>query len=630
MTRTRFFAVLFCGLCLTAVGCTDQMLTEPSDAPVEEAPSGDLLRNGHLMDRAVSSAVSGKRDDSNVFALMAYDQYEADGVTRRVLDAYGITRRILDEYGVTRRVLDSYGVTRRVLEEYGITRRVLDQYTLDIDLLEQYGITRRILDEYQVSRDELEHELASFESVIKLRLQMNGSTPGASTEIDAAYWDVIRNEMAGDRDLSYLEPDPATTVALPTGGYAQRNQKNFQMMPWNVTRIGGGYPNLDLNGVRVYVLDSGVNIYDLNVAERKDFTVLFQNRNDEFWDDDDYQPTDEFDPGNSGDPSDGNGHGTHIAGIIGALDNSLGVVGVAPGVAIHSLKVLTENGRTDVTTLVAAVRYVIKQKERARSSERFVVNLSLGMNIETEGFNILDETIAEAIDAGIHVVVSAGNDASNAATYSPAHVPTAITVGAYDMSDRFAGFSNFGGVVDLLAPGVDVASLPHLASQQQLNSLIIQTGTSMAAPHVAGAAALYLAANPLASPRDVEIGLQSLGRAGIQRLPEATTETSVDVSWANGPESNFPLSVDVAEWVKRKDELILEGRGPGGSVLTIRAAVTNKVLGQVVVGRNGKWGTGISRPTPVPCAVIVHTQPANGQSGELAARSVTGAPNNCQ
>lgn len=106
------------------------------------------------------------------------------------------------------------------------------------------------------------------------------------------------------------------------------------------------------------MLDSGVSNYDLNVVEKKDFTSLFENRHQLTWDDSQLIEQPFFDPGTSGNPEDGSGHGTFVAGTAGAMANGQGVVGMTPGVAIHSLKVLTDQGHTDITTVMAALDYI--------------------------------------------------------------------------------------------------------------------------------------------------------------------------------------------------------------------------------------------------------------------------------
>ncbi len=246
------------------------------------------------------------------------------------------------------------------------------------------------------------------------------------------------------------------------------------------------------------MIDSGVSSSDLNVVDAIDF------RGSEF------------------DPSDGDGHGTHVAGTIAALDDDDGVVGIAPGARVHNLRVLDQDGSTDVSVVIAAMEHVIAARN-ARPTTPMVVNLSIGEDVGTTELTALDQAIETAIDLGVVVVVAAGNQRVDASRVTPAHVPGALTVGAFDAAGGFAPFSNFGPMVDLLAPGVDVVSLePGDKSKKATMS-----GTSSAAPHVAGAAALYLSAHPDASPEQVRQALLDASRGPVAFTPAGTSARSL-------------------------------------------------------------------------------------------------------
>jgi hypothetical protein len=176
--------------------------------------------------------------------------------------------------------------------------------------------------------------------------------------------------------------------------------------------------------------------------------------------------------------NDDNGHGTHCAGIIGAQDNTIGMVGTAPNVNLIAVKVLNRNGSGSNSNVIAGINYVAQWKT-ANPSLKGIVNMSLGGGIYTP----LDTAVRNLINNyGVPVCVAAGNEAVNADTSSPARVVEAITVGAYNNSNnRLADFSNFGSVVDLLAPGISIRSC------WLNNGYRILSGTSMAAPMVAGA-----------------------------------------------------------------------------------------------------------------------------------------------
>lgn len=195
----------------------------------------------------------------------------------------------------------------------------------------------------------------------------------------------------------------------------------------------------------------------------------------------------------AGTRDDGNGHGTHVAGTVGALDNDFGVVGVAPGVRLWAVKVLTNYGTGTTAQVIAGIDWVAEH-----AGEIEVANMSLGGVGESE---TMDTAIAGAVDVGVTFVLAAGNRAMDVDNYHPAGHPDAITVSAVadfdglpgslaeptcrdDIDDTLAYFSNFGEGVDLTSPGVCIYSTyldGHYATM---------SGTSMAAPHVAGAAAI--------------------------------------------------------------------------------------------------------------------------------------------
>lgn len=222
-------------------------------------------------------------------------------------------------------------------------------------------------------------------------------------------------------------------------------------------------------------------------------------------------------------PDDLNGHGSHVAGTVGALDNGAGVVGVAPGARVWPVKVLSDAGVGLTSQVVCGIDYVA-----SRASEIEVANMSLGGGGEDDGNcgnSIGDaehQAICRAVNAGITFAVAAGNDAEDAANSTPAAYDEVITVSALadfngqpggggaptcrsDQDDTFANFSNFGSDVDLIAAGVCILSTSMLGGYATLS------GTSMASPHVAGGAALYKATNPGATPAQVKSALQSAG-----------------------------------------------------------------------------------------------------------------------
>lgn len=179
------------------------------------------------------------------------------------------------------------------------------------------------------------------------------------------------------------------------------------------------------------------------------------------------------------------GHGTHVAGTVGGK-----TFGVAPGVTLHPVRVFGCDGHGTTTSVIQGLAWVADEAQRPA-----VANMSLS----GASSPAIDLAVTRLIEAGVTVVVAAGNQNQDACYSSPARAPAAITVGATSNDDRLASFSNYGPCVDIMAPGVDISS----AQQASDSASGKQSGTSMASPHVAGVAALYLALHPEASPADV-------------------------------------------------------------------------------------------------------------------------------
>ncbi|WP_367322991.1 S8 family peptidase [Streptomyces sp. HUAS ZL42] len=222
-------------------------------------------------------------------------------------------------------------------------------------------------------------------------------------------------------------------------------------------------------------------------------------------------------------PDDMYGHGTHVAGTIGALDNGAGVVGVAPGVRLWPVQVLDPFGMGTTSSVVCGIDYVTQHADQID-----VANMSLGGSGSDDGNcgrtngDAMHQAICRSVAAGVTYAVAAGNDHANARNTVPASYNEVITVSALadfdgkpgglarstcraDQDDTFADFSNYGADVDLIAPGVCIAST------YKGGGYAVMSGTSMATPHVAGAAALYRATHPTASPAAVRAALQYYG-----------------------------------------------------------------------------------------------------------------------
>ena len=253
------------------------------------------------------------------------------------------------------------------------------------------------------------------------------------------------SKLRKDASISKIEPDRIValghcfTVVAPW------------LVTWNLHTVGYG----DGTGKVAWVIDSGIDF------DHPDLTVD-KTRSKSF-------------VANVSSATDENGHGTHVAGIIGANNNSIGMLGVASGATLISLRVLDKDGEGLLSSIIQALAYV-----EANGKAGDVVNLSIGEDGISE---ILDEQVLKTAAKGIFISIAAGNDHKAADLYSPARVngKNIYTVSAVDSTGTFAGFSNYGNdVIDYAAPGVRILST-YINKQYA-----IMSGTSMAAPHVSG------------------------------------------------------------------------------------------------------------------------------------------------
>jgi subtilisin family serine protease len=257
-----------------------------------------------------------------------------------------------------------------------------------------------------------------------------------------------------DPEVAYIEQDRLMILAHPKKK-KKKEAPNTQETPPGITRVGG---SITYSGKNVaWIIDTGIDMDhpDLNVADERGFNALTIG--------DDAQTLD-----------DGNGHGTHVAGSIAAIDNKIGVVGIAAGAPVVPVKVFDSNGNGTYSGVIRAVDYVAAN---ARYGD--VANMSLGGPISLA----LDEAVFRASEKGIFFCLAAGNKSDDAALRSPARVNGryAYTVSAMAQNDSWAYFSNFGRPpVDFCAPGVGIKSTWKDGEYHTIS------GTSMATPHVAG------------------------------------------------------------------------------------------------------------------------------------------------
>ena len=283
--------------------------------------------------------------------------------------------------------------------------------------------------------------------------------------------DAQARRLAADPAVAYVEQDQVLTV--------QATQTN---PPWGLDRIDQRtlplsgtftYPNTASN-VRAYIIDTGIRTTHTQFGGRATWGTNTVDSNN----------------------TDCNGHGTHVAGTVGGS-----TYGVAKQVRLVAVKVLNCSGSGSTTSVVNGVNWVTANAVRPA-----VANMSLGGGASTA----IDNAVANSIRAGITYAVAAGNSSANACSYSPARTPTAITVGSTTNTDARSSFSNYGSCVDIFAPGSGILSA-YRTSDTATSTL---SGTSMASPHVAGAAALLLSANPGLTPDQVSSSLTSNATTG--------------------------------------------------------------------------------------------------------------------
>ncbi|MGW1429862.1 S8 family peptidase [Streptomyces sp. NPDC002431] len=266
-----------------------------------------------------------------------------------------------------------------------------------------------------------------------------------------------------------------TQTSPPSWGLDRIDQKS---LPLNQSYT---YPDHAGAGVTAYIIDTGVRI------SHSDFGGRASNGYDAIDNDNTAQ--------------DGHGHGTHVAGTVAGTS-----YGVAKKAKIVAVRVLDNSGSGTTDQVVAGIDWVT-----ANAVKPAVANMSLGGGADA----VLDAAVRKSIASGVTYAVAAGNESTDASTKSPARVGEAITVGSTTSTDARSSFSNYGSVVDIFAPGSSITSTWN-TSDSATNTI---SGTSMASPHVAGAAALYLADHPGDTPAQVSAGLVAAASTGVVTNP---------------------------------------------------------------------------------------------------------------
>jgi subtilisin len=340
-------------------------------------------------------------------------------------------------------------------------------------------------------------------------------------------------EVKADPAVALVEADRVVELeaqALPTGV----DRVDADLSP--AARIDGLDERVDAD---IAIIDTGIQADhpDLNVAGGYNCTTS-----------------------NTSDWGDGYGHGTHVAGIAAAKDNEIGVVGVAPGARLWAVRVFDSTGFSLLSWIVCGIDWVTSQKDPLDSSRPLfeAANMSLrdtGLDDGNCGYTNGDaehQAICRSVAAGTTYAVAAGNDRTDAGQWIPAAYPEVITVsaladfngqpgggapstcysfGSWDVDDTFADFSNFGPAVDLIAPGKCIYST-YPTRKSNRTGYAVLSGTSMAAPHVAGAVALYKVGHPTATPSEVQAALQAAGTLDwfTATDPDASPDRLLNVS----------------------------------------------------------------------------------------------------
>jgi subtilisin family serine protease len=324
------------------------------------------------------------------------------------------------------------------------------------------------------------------EYIVVLEDQAAGATSGLKALADDLGVDVDVADTLGILDGYVAEMSEAEAVELAADdavAYVEQNQwahaSEVQADPpsWGLDRVDQGALPLDQSyeyhqsgtGVDAFVLDTGVNLTHQEFADRVGDGY-------DFIDDD-------------ADASDCHGHGTHVAGTIGGS-----TYGLAKDVTIRPVRVLDCEGSGSYAAIIAGIDWVA-----ANADGPAVANMSLGGSFS----QALNDAISAAVDSGVTFAIASGNEGQDACGVSPGSEPSAITVGATNERDAQTSWSNYGECVDILAPGNGITSA-WIDGDDDEHTI---SGTSMATPHVAGVAALFLESNPDATPDEVATAL---------------------------------------------------------------------------------------------------------------------------
>lgn len=404
--------------------------------------------------------------------------------------------------------------------------------------------------------------------------------------------------LESDRRVAFVNDD------LPVEAFAET-------VPTGVSRIDS--PTAHMAGptglgVRVAVIDTGIDSDHEDLVGNLDWSTGYDCINSDT------------------DPEDDHGHGTHVAGTVAAVDNDLGVIGVAPAATLVGIKVLDHRGSGSWSSVICGIDHVTAlnsdvddANNAITGNDIHVANMSLGgsggIDAGEDCTNTTDSmylAICKAVDSGATFTVAAGNDSKDASEFVPAAYPEVITVSAYQDTDgtaddagctgfpfttcdeEFASFSNYGEIVDVIAPGRSILSTTYDGSYGT------KSGTSMAAPHAAGVAALVLEANGSLTPAQVEAHLRDTGQCPDDLENDGTGDCEGQGTWENDPDT----------WVEPMSHAAFAVGSSGGTTGTVPTADDTSAA----VDEDGSVTITLAGSDPETCELsfAISSGPSNG------------------